>query len=680
MPQNPPLPPDIEVAHLTRLLINAPAFICSLREPNHVIELANEKFFELVGRRDIIGKPLLEAVPEIASQGFIEILDQVYQTGEPFSAPEMPGFIQRADGSLDHRVVNQIYQPVRDRDGVIRGIFIQGVDITAQVRAREAALESERQMRLMADTMPQIVWTARPDGFIDYYNRHWVEYTGMTIEQTQGWGWQPVLHPDDLENCLDRWTESVRTGEDYEVEYRFKRASDGTYRWHLGRALPLRDEAGNISKWFGTCTDIEARRQTEQALETANRLKDEFLATLSHELRTPLNGILGWATLLSENDLDQETTKQGLETIERCARNQARLIEDLLDVSRILSGKMRLQVQTVDLSDCVQSALETMRPAALAKGISLQSEFEAGAHLVSADPERIGQIAWNLLSNAIKFTPKTGSVLVRVRRRDSHIELSVKDTGSGIHADFLPFVFDRFRQADASMTRREGGLGIGLGLVRHLMELHGGTARVESAGASQGSTFTVSFPVLGMISPQKVEENTTADGAATESAAPAAILTGLKILLVDDEEDVRTLVSLLLQKQGAAVEVAACAADAMQKIENCAPPAGFDVLISDVGMPGESGYDLIGGLRRLEAGRGGFLPAIAVTAYARSEDRAQALKAGFQSYLIKPVTPTELIENVATLAGRAAPSEDQGVSATLLPSIDAHLSPFPTVS
>ncbi|WP_332997972.1 sensor histidine kinase [Microcoleus sp. A006_D1] len=551
--------------------------------------------------------------------------------------------------------------------------------------ARHEAEASEQIYRVLAEAIPQIVWTARADGWLDYYNQRWFEYTGLTLEETQGWGWQPILHPDDVENCLERWNYSVQTGETYEVEYRFKRASDGAYRWHLGRAMPVRDAEGKILKWFGTCTDIDDRQRSAQtayfraralallssasldyqealqgladlavpglgdwccvhlieadgsiglqavahsdpskvallwqidrrlpvdphgrhgvakvlrtgesklypeipnwAIEAvvpdkellevlrsqaplsaicvpliargrtlgaisllygesgrrcgqgdlvllsdlardaavaidnarlyreaaeANRIKDEFLATLSHELRTPLNAVVGWAQMLRQRKLSAEKTAVALETIERNGRLQTQMIEDLLDVSRIVSGKVCLKLCPVDLVRIVETAVKALAPDAETRGVELAIVGGEGVSALRGDATRLQQVVWNLVSNAIKFTPPGGRVEIRLSEDGESrsagsamlslspvhsVAIAVSDTGIGISKEFLPFVFDRFRQADSSSTRNYGGLGLGLAIVRHLVELHGGTVWAESAGIGLGSTFGVRLPI-----------------------------------------------------------------------------------------------------------------------------------------------------------------------------------------
>jgi len=402
-----------------------------------------------------------------------------------------------------------------------------------------------------------------------------------------------------------------------------------------------------------------ARAEAEQVAEEkqrlyieaqeSNRLKDEFLATVSHELRTPLTAILGWAHLLRTGQTGDENLAKALETIERNARAQAQLIDDLLDVSRIITGKIRIDVRPVDPNSFIEAAVEAVRPAAEAKGVRLQRIMDTGVATVSGDPVRLQQVVWNLLSNAIKFTPKGGRVQIRLERVNSHIEIAVSDTGPGISPEFLPYVFDRFRQADGRTTRQHGGLGLGLSIVRHLVELHGGTVRAESEGEGQGAVFTVLLPVAPVY--QTV--------GATERVHPAARdtlplydcpdrLEGVMVLAVDDEPDTRELLMAGLGQCGAVVTVVGSAAEALAAIAVKVP----DLLISDIGMPGEDGYELIRRVRQLPTENGSKLPAIALTAYARVEDRMQALRAGYQMHVPKPVELAELVAVAASLIRR----------------------------
>jgi len=398
----------------------------------------------------------------------------------------------------------------------------------------------------------------------------------------------------------------------------------------------------------------EARKQAEEA----NRIKDEFLATLSHELRTPLNAILGWAQVLRTGKVDPETTGRALEAVERNARAQAQLISDLLDVSRIITGKLRLELRPVELPRIIDAALDSVRPAADAKGIRILLTLDHNAGPLVGDPDRLQQVAWNLLSNAIKFTPQGGSVEVRLGQREGQAEIAVEDSGAGIRPDFVPYVFDRFRQAESSTTRMHGGLGLGLSIVRHLVELHGGTVAVESRGEGQGATFTVRLPIrlgveggaLGNLGglPGVPAERRRHPGEDVPDLMSSQLLAGLHVLLLDDEADTRDLLVTALEQCGAQVTAVPNVPDALAALDRERP----DVLISDIGVPGEDGYSLIRKLRARSAETGGNVPAAALTAYARSEDRIRALAAGFQAHLAKPIDPAELVATIAALAGR----------------------------
>ena len=382
--------------------------------------------------------------------------------------------------------------------------------------------------------------------------------------------------------------------------------------------------------------------------QDANRLKDEFLATVSHELRTPLTAVLGWAHMLRAGQLDDENASRALETIERNARSQAQLIDDLLDVSRIITGKLRLDVRPVDPASFIDAAIDAVSPAAKAKGVRIQKVMDTGVSAVSGDPARLQQVVWNLLSNAIKFTPRGGRVQVRLERINSHIEITVSDTGAGISKQFLPFVFERFRQADGTTTRQHGGLGLGLAIVRHLVELHGGSVHVESLGEGQGATFTVKLPLITIYESERRQDRV--HPAARDIHPPNDCpekLDSLKVLVVDDEADTRELLRVVLERCGAEVTVAGSAGEALDFLKQSRP----DVLVSDIGMPGVDGYELIKKVRALPSEHGGKVPAIALTAYARAEDRLQALRAGYQMHVAKPVELTELVAIVATLAG-----------------------------
>ncbi|MBD2081982.1 PAS domain-containing protein [Leptolyngbya sp. FACHB-17] len=561
-----------------------------------------------------------------------------------------------AQGSGQYSEEYRIVQPdgtivwVLDRgqatwDETGRAIRVTGsqTDITKLKRTEEALEESQLIYKTLADTMPQMFWITQGNGYHDYFNQRWYDYTGTKPGETDGEGWQTCLHPEDAKKAAVTWQECLKTGQPYNVEYRLRCAKTGEYRWHLGQALPLHDSDGDIVRWFGSCTDIhdqkllieerdnalERERAARLEQEKANRTKDEFLAVVSHELRSPLNPILGWIRLLRTRKMGEAQTQQALETIERNAKLQSQLIEDLLDVSRILRGKLALKITPVNLATVIESAIETVRLSAQAKNIQIQTRVNANLTYVSGDFNRLQQVVWNLLSNAVKFTPDHGTITIELCATDSTIDIRVQDTGKGIAPEFLPHVFEQFRQADSSITRQFGGLGLGLAIVRHIVERHQGQIRVESRGENQGATFIVELPLL----------NTPVNSAiAPLDHTPDEQLTGLSLLIVDDEADARELLAFLLEQQGAIVTATSSAKEAQAKLAKFQP----DLLISDLGMPDVDGFQLI---RQLRA-EGRSIRAIAVTAYAREEDRQAALAAGFQAHVTKPIEPAELFKAI----------------------------------
>ncbi|MFS0515035.1 ATP-binding protein [Nostoc sp. UIC 10607] len=528
-------------------------------------------------------------------------------------------------------------------------------EILERQRILEILRQSEERYRYLAEAIPQLVWTTNPNGECDFFNQNWCEYTGLTLEQSLGSGWLAALHPDDIQSADEVWSNAVKNSTIYNNEYRFKRASDGSYRWQLARGLPLKDEQGIVVKWFGTCTDIHEQKQIleERAhlleleqiarakAETANRIKDEFLAVLSHELRTPLNAILGWSKLLQMGRLDKAKTSEALATIERNATLQVQLIEDLLDISRILQGKLTLNITKINLESTVLSALQTMRLAAETKLIEVSTVFEAHVGQVMGDSTRLQQVVWNLLSNAVKFTPKGGKIEVRLEQADGYAQIIVSDTGKGISAEFLPFVFDYFRQADSTTTRNFGGLGLGLAIVRNIIEIHGGLVKANSHGEGKGAIFTVSLPLLQDESPSLTDEQNYVP-LLTPNSLP---LTGVRVLVVDDDADSRDFAAFVLEQDGAFVIAVSSAFEALQALAQVKP----DVLVSDISMPDMDGYMLIHQVRTWTPEQGGQIPAIALTAFARNDDQQEALKAGFQMHVPKPFNPEELIAAIAKL-------------------------------
>ena len=444
-------------------------------------------------------------------------------------------------------------------------------------------------------------------------------------------------------------------------------ARDGTERAIDDSGAPIRDASGQIIGTVLVFHDVTERRHVERQraellsleqearthAEAASRMKDEFLLTVSHELRTPLNSILGWAQLLSRGQLDSTSAVKASASILRNARSQAQIIEDLLDVSRIVAGKMRLKISSVELGPVIETAIETFRLAAEAKNIRLQARLQAEAIKVMGDPDRLLQVIWNLLSNAIKFTPNGGAVEIQVERENAQAKILVKDTGQGISPEFLPYVFDRFRQADSTSTRTFSGVGIGLAIVRHLVELHGGIVRAESPGIGQGATLTILLPVEQQKTNAVKETGPTLlPEKAAAATASYETLDGVQVLVVDDETDTLDLLNTILSQHGAAVTAVDSAAAALESLEQRKP----DVLVSDIGMPQENGYELISKIRARSPQAGGNLPAIALTAYARAEDRQRALAAGFHLHVPKPIEPEELVKSIALLIRHHKPT------------------------
>lgn len=533
--------------------------------------------------------------------------------------------------------------------------------ILRQQEAELAERRLERRYRRLTELMPMIVWATRPSGVVYYANEVWTEYSGLTAESTGSIANPAMLHPEDVDAVASAWTESLAVRRRFEAHCRLRRNADGAHRWHLVRAVPERDDDGVLQGWIVTATDIHEQKMIEESrelllarekaaretAESANRMKDEFLANVSHELRTPLNAILGWSRMLRSGMLEATRAGRALETIERSAQMQAEIIEDLLDVSRIISGKLRIAARRTDVVAVVQAATDTVRPTADAKGVELRwvcalTDFEC-----VCDPGRLQQVVCNLLTNAVKFTPKGGVVEVHLVRGDKTIEVRVADSGSGISSAFLPYVFDRFRQADNSTARSHHGLGLGLAIVRHLVELHGGQVRAESAGIGQGSTFTVILP-HGV--PQGTDAEPDLFHARGDSREPAKgetfgrRLDGLTVLFVDDQEEARDLVRELLEHSGATVITVDSARAVMETLKATIP----DVFVSDIGLPEMDGYGLIRSVRALSASA--RVPAIALSGYARSEDSRRALAAGFQVHLSKPVDSGELVGLIASLA------------------------------
>jgi hypothetical protein len=569
-------------------------------------------------------------------------------------------------GAVDYLV--KPFEPsiLRSKVSILVDLYLRGRKIQEQdrlLRQQEIAAlrrRSDERYRGLAESVPVIVWVVDPDGSIQYGNQSWTSYSGIPFESGGDVTDARFIHAEDLGRTRTSWLAARESGTQWENEYRLRR-HDGAYRWHLGRALPELDGRGGISGWIVTATDIDERKRTDDLraqllvqeqrarvdAEAANLAKDEFLATVSHELRAPLNAIIGWVQMLRAGILDETRKEHALETIDRNAQIQRSLIEELLDVSRIIAGKVDLEMETVCFGHIAEAAIEAARPAASAKDIAIESALKCGHDEVVADPRRLQQALGNLLANAVKFTPPGGKIDVRLSRDERKVSIRVTDTGIGIRADFLPHVFDRFRQADGSSTRSHGGLGLGLAIVRHIVELHGGTVKAESRGPGKGASLTLALPAAPPHS------DTLLHAATPFQSAPD--LQGLHVLFVDDEPDARELVEEFLRGRGARVTTAASAQEALARLGELRP----DLLVSDIGMPKESGLSLLQRIRQLPPDEGGSIPALAVTGLASIEDARRALAAGFQEYLPKPLQLDKLLETLSRL-GRARVTKSAG--------------------
>ncbi|BAZ20522.1 multi-sensor hybrid histidine kinase [Kalymmatonema gypsitolerans NIES-4073] len=551
--------------------------------------------------------------------------------------------------------------PALDEFGEFTAAVYNLADITVQRQAEIALRSSEERFRLLLENVKDYaIFFLDSQGRINGWSLGAEYILGYQEAEILGQPSGMIFIPEDLQQGEDKKELEKAVAEGRAENERWHVRKDGSRFWASGIATRLIDEAGQLRGFCKIMRDLTERKRAEDeraqllereqearsAAEAANRMKDEFLATLSHELRSPLNAMLGWTRLLNTRKFDEATTARAMETIERSAKSQAQLVEDLLDVSRIIQGKLRLNVRPIGLVSVIEAALETVRPAADAKEIQLQSALDRTAGPVAGDSDRLQQVVWNLLSNAIKFTPKGGLVQILLECVNSYVEITVTDTGKGISREFVPYVFERFRQADSSTTRTYSGLGLGLAIVRHLVELHGGTVHAESQGEGKGATFKVRLPLVK-------ESRTREQQAKKENMAPVLlctstplpILDGLQILVVDDEADTREFLVAAVEMCGAEVIAVSSAIEAIEVISQ----HRFDVLVSDVGMPEEDGYSLIRKVRKLPKEQGGDIPAVALTAYAREEDRMRSLSQGFQMHLSKPVEPDKLATMIASL-------------------------------
>jgi PAS domain S-box-containing protein len=595
------------------------ALLITSLDDGRLVEV-NEGFTALSGytRAEAIGRSPDElglwVDPQIRAERFAKL-----RAGEP--VPDVEARFRIKDGRELIGFIGSAVVDINGRASVLSSV----ADITERKRAEEALRESEARFREFANTAPAMLFITESDGRCSFLSRGWSDFTGQPESEALAFGWLAALHPDDVVMVRDAFFAANARHEPFEIDFRIRRA-DGSYAWANTSGRPRSAPDGQLLGYVGSVIDITERKHAEQA-------KDEFLATLSHELRTPLTSGFGWVKLLGKAR-EPEILETGLHAIEESLVNQMKLIDDLLDVSRIAAGKLHLEMQPLDLGSVIDAAIEMVRPAAEAKGIDVRVHAQT-ALSVHGDAARLKQVFWNLLSNAMKFTHAGGAVSVDLRPRDGSAEVVVRDTGMGIDPKFLPYVFARFRQADASTTRKHGGLGIGLSIVASLVEAHDGTVRAESEGLGKGATFTVTLPL--------VEQSTMLRPPLASRSPARAKLTGSRILVVDDDAGARRIMITALEAAGAVVRECRTAGEAWDAIAQWRP----DILISDLAMPNEDGYSLIHKLRET----GNLLPALAITAYVRPEDEVRVREAGFQRHVAKPFDPDELVRAVGELAG-----------------------------
>ena len=502
---------------LRSVFAQAPAFLAVLRGEQHVFEFANDAYLQLVGHRDIIGKRVADALPELRDQGFFELLDQVYRTDIPVVGRETPVSLQHEPGGPVEQVyLDFVYQPLVDGAGERVGIVAHGSNVTAAVEARREverllrqseqaraeAEASERRYRFLAEAIPVQVWTATPEGGLEYVSERTAAALGKPADRIVGEGWLSVLHPDDLATTIDRWRRSLRTGEPYEVEFRLWSAPHGSYRWHIGRASAQRDDAGTIIRWFGTNTDIEDSKRAQAELQRltneaqeANRAKSQFLAAMSHDLRTPLNAIGGYAQLIELGVRGPVTEEQraDLARIQRSKNLLDRLVSEVLDFAKLGAGRLELRIAPIDVAQLLSSVIDMIRPQLREKQLTLDPLDCSGGVAVSGDIDRTQQILLNLLSNALKFTPAGGRLAIRVEVGEQHVDIAVSDTGIGVPADQLDRIFEPFVQAKRALQASDRGVGLGLAISRQFARAMAGELTVKSV-VGEGSTFTLTLP------------------------------------------------------------------------------------------------------------------------------------------------------------------------------------------
>ncbi|HYF41038.1 MAG TPA: PAS domain S-box protein [Ramlibacter sp.] len=617
-----------EKERLHQLFMQMPGIVAVVRGPDHVFEIANAPMRELYGHRPLIGRPAREALPELASQGYFELLDKVYATGEPVEGKAAPAMVPTRDGQLEQRFYDFIYQPVRDDHGVVTGIFSQGIDVTEGALAAQKLKKREQLFRVMANALPQIIWICDDEGRVVFFNQQWNDYTGHPPPATAEEVARAFVHPDDVERTLQGFDEARRAGSLFSVEHRIRRA-DGEYRWFLVRAEPLRDEHGALLRWFGSSTDISALKEAQHALQAADRRKDEFLATLAHELRNPLAPVANAVAIMRSPNATADVRTRMLDLMERQTRHLVRLVDDLLEVSRITRGRIELRPERVDLRSIAQSCVDAAGGAIQEARHQVSLRLPSQPLWVQADPARLKQVIDNLLNNAIKYTPPGGSIEVDAAQAGDQACLSVKDDGAGIPPEMLGSVFDLFAQVDSTIGRASGGLGIGLALVKQLVSLHHGEVTAESAGVGAGATFTVYLP---LAQAQVPAPSTPGTEQLPQTSRPR------RVLIIDDNRDAADTLAAAIELCGHRVQTAYDGASGLAAAQQARP----DCILLDLGMPGMDGHEVARALRAQPEHRQCLI--VAVTGWGQSADRALTQQSGFDAHLVKPASIEAVLE------------------------------------
>ena len=633
--------------------MQAPAIVCVLRGRDHVFELVNPLYQRLFGDRTLLGRPIREALPELQGQGYFELLDHVFTTGEPFVGHEAPVLIdQSGDGKLEQRFFNFVYQPMTGNGEHNEGVIAFGFDVTTEVLARrtaetlvheniEALRKSEEMFRLLVESVVDYaIFLLDTDGRVTSWNTGARRIKQYEAQQIIGRHFSAFYPEEDvLAGKPQRLLALARErGTVHDEGWRVRK--DGSRFWASVVITAVHDGKGDLRGFAKITRDITERKaaeETQRALLVAqevNRAKDEFLAIVSHELRTPLTSILGWARMLRLGGLDEGTTEEALNALERSAQAQVHLIEDLLDDARIASGKLRLNKRLLEITPLVRAAVADVSPTADAKSIRIVSDLECDACPIVGDATRLQQVVWNLLSNAIKFTPDGGTVEVRLKNAGANAEIEIRDTGRGIEAELVPQLFQRFRQGEPSAGRK-GGLGLGLAISRYIVEQHGGGVEARSEGIGKGATFTIRLPLAPLTATDFISRE-------PNRAADLADLHGVRVLIVEDQPDNRDLLAAVVEQCGGETRSSGTAGDALKLLEHWQP----DVIVCDIALPDMDGCALLRAVRKRFA-----IPALALTVMGSAREEARVLAAGFEIFRQKPIEPADLAHEISRLAG-----------------------------